>query len=328
MNIKLELPESFYEGEERCGYYVSPEMKKVWAVQLDLIAEFARVCEKHNLTWYADGGTLLGAARHKGFIPWDDDVDLIMMRSEYERLREISAEEFRHPYLLYSYEGGNLYIAHAKLYNEDTTMIDQHTRLLLDLGAKNTDYPQGVHIDLFVADNLPDDERAFRRMYRKASFFQALSHYLYEASEDMYYLSPSKLMRTAKSAIYHALKFTGLYGTELFSHKRYFRKFMEAIKSCDDTESRRVANLALIGNKQLGGERNIWQRKDFLPQIHLPFETLMLPAASGYDNILTCLYGNWREFKITHNHGTFFDTEKSYKYYVADREKGAVRYVL
>ena len=103
MNIKLDIPAGFFEGEERCGYYVSPEMKKVWAVELDLLSEFARVCKKHNLKWWICYGTLLGAVRHKGFIPWDDDVDVVMMRSEYDKLCEVSREEFRHPYSLQFY---------------------------------------------------------------------------------------------------------------------------------------------------------------------------------------------------------------------------------
>ena len=86
LNIKLELPEGFLEEEERDGYLVSAEMKKIWAVELDLLNEFMRVCKEHDIRWFADGGTILGAIRHNGMIPWDDDIDVCMYREDYEKL--------------------------------------------------------------------------------------------------------------------------------------------------------------------------------------------------------------------------------------------------
>ena len=68
------------------GHLVIEEDKKLWAVEMDLAEKLLNVCKKHDLKIWAEGGTLLGAVRHKGFIPWDNDMDFVMMRDDYEKL--------------------------------------------------------------------------------------------------------------------------------------------------------------------------------------------------------------------------------------------------
>ncbi|MEE3413068.1 MAG: LicD family protein, partial [Bacteroidales bacterium] len=96
VDLKVTLPKDFLQEEKRDGFVVSPAMKEVWAVELDLLAEFQRVADKHKINYIASGGTMLGAVRHKGFIPWDDDVDIMMLRKDYNKLLSV-AGEFEHP---------------------------------------------------------------------------------------------------------------------------------------------------------------------------------------------------------------------------------------
>jgi len=86
--------------EVRCGYKVSSEMKKIWSIELDLARKLKEVCEKYHLRFYMQAGTLLGAVRHQGFIPWDDDMDFVMPREDFDILESIAHKEFTEPYFL------------------------------------------------------------------------------------------------------------------------------------------------------------------------------------------------------------------------------------
>jgi lipopolysaccharide cholinephosphotransferase len=92
--MELNIPENFFEGEIRDGFYVDRMMKKNWACQIKVLAEIDRVCKKHGIQYFADWGTLLGTVRHKGFVPWDDDMDIGMLRPDYEKFRAVAAGEF------------------------------------------------------------------------------------------------------------------------------------------------------------------------------------------------------------------------------------------
>ena len=86
------------EKEIRNGYEISADMKKVWAVEMELLKKLLEVCEKHHLRIWAEGGTLLGAVREKGFIPWDDDIDMAMPREDYDKLQTIAKDQFKAPF--------------------------------------------------------------------------------------------------------------------------------------------------------------------------------------------------------------------------------------
>ena len=86
------------ESEEICGYFVTEQQKKIWNIEINILVEFMRVCNKNNLKFFVAHGTLLGAVRHKGFIPWDDDIDVNMPRKDFDKLVKISKKEFEQPF--------------------------------------------------------------------------------------------------------------------------------------------------------------------------------------------------------------------------------------
>ena len=145
----MHLDEKFYQKETRCGYEVSEKMKKVWAVELNLLEYFDQLCREHNLRYFVDYGTLLGAVRHQGFIPWDDDIDIVMLRDDYEKLKMIAQDEVSSPYFFQNSYTDIMIWALAKLRDSRTTAIEY------------PDFPpefnQGIFLDIFPLDDAPDD---------------------------------------------------------------------------------------------------------------------------------------------------------------------------
>lgn len=139
------LPLSFFRSEIISDFYVDEKRKKIWAVSLDLLYKFDEVCRKYNLTYYLAFGSLLGAVRHHGFIPWDDDIDIMMPRDDYEKLRTLK-DEFKHPYFLQiPGEDEGFYYSFAKLRNSNTSGISFPFRY--------EKFNQGLFIDIFILDN-------------------------------------------------------------------------------------------------------------------------------------------------------------------------------
>ena len=89
----LEFQDDFFRPEIRDGFFVDATMKTLWAAELEVLNTVAEICARHNLTWYAGFGTLLGAVRHEGFIPWDDDMDIMLLRPDYMKLMEVLPQE-------------------------------------------------------------------------------------------------------------------------------------------------------------------------------------------------------------------------------------------
>ena len=320
MNIKLDIPEKFFEGEELCGYYISPEMKKFWAVQLDLLAEFSSICEKHNLKWWMDAGTLLGAARHKGFIPWDHDVDVIMMREDYERLLAVSAGEFTYPYTLIHFENSFMNVTFSQLCNDATTMLMPTERWAIMQGFP-LKISGGISLDVFPVDNLLDNKDEIIKVVnelRSLSWKGTRIAYL----KELYFPSKSPIKRPLKAIAHAVMKYINL------DSKKFIRKYAEICKTCGKPDSKFVGKLCMADHQMKPAsefmKRRVWQRSDFQDTVYLPFEMLTLPAPSGWENILSTFYGNWHEFVIrkingvTESEAFFYDTEHPYTYYTQE----------
>lgn len=147
--IKTTLPENFLNEEVRCGYTIGAKHKRIWAVELDLLSEFQRICKTYQIKYFAFAGTMLGAVRHKGYIPWDDDLDVALTRTEFNRFCKVAQDELRFPYFLQTALTDRRYfVPYARLRNSLTT-----ARIM---GCDTSDYNNGIYMDIYVLEGCPD----------------------------------------------------------------------------------------------------------------------------------------------------------------------------
>lgn len=136
--------QDFFQEEMRCGFFVDKGRKKLWAILIDLYLQFKYICEQYGLRYCALGGTILGAARHRGFIPWDDDIDVCMPREDYNKFCELG-HAFSRPYFLQVPGEDNDYcVSWAKLRNSNTTCMYR--------SSAHRHFNQGVFLDVFPLD--------------------------------------------------------------------------------------------------------------------------------------------------------------------------------
>lgn len=127
------------------------QLRKLQLIELEMIEEVHRICEKHNIKYSIIGGTLLGAVRHKGFIPWDDDADIAMLREEYEKFRNICKKELdKSKFCFQDYRNTKGYRwGYAKIRRKDTLFLREY--------QEDMPYNQGIFIDIFPVDYVPNN---------------------------------------------------------------------------------------------------------------------------------------------------------------------------
>lgn len=310
LNLKVGIPKAFLKEEIRDDYLVTSKMKKVWAVELDLLAEAMRVMDKYSIKYYAIGGTLLGAVRHQGFIPWDDDIDIAIPRDDYERFRAVAKKEFNHPYFFQDeFNSPGLLCGHAKLRNSETTMVHSN-HMNEEVGELS--FNMGIFIDFFPVDNLPDDveernkwQRTLRKAAQKAWHLRLFTHRGRTVGDKkLKYCLQEFFLKLLRSPNY------------------YFYKYNRILSKYSKDKTSESCLYCLYCREKKGNHHWLWNSADLNVKelTYMPFEFLRIPCPANYDAVLKKTYGNWHE-KIRANsvHGSindsFYNPENTYQVY-------------
>jgi lipopolysaccharide cholinephosphotransferase len=274
------ITKDFLEPETRGDFYVDGKRKRIWAIQLDLLNEIDRVCKKHGLKYYFVGGSLLGAVRHKGYIPWDDDVDIALFRDDYEKLLSLK-EEFSHPYFLQRPGDEGYYYSFIKFRNSNTSCV-------CDV-FKYEKWNQGIFIDIFPIDEyvMSDIEPNYKRINQLG-------------------IDNSTCMRMSNKglSVEDKIRVENYKGASA-------KENLEEINRIATKYANTGGDCYIIMLITLYDYKNKIIQKDEIKSIeYLDFENTKVPVMNGYKEFLTRLYkdymkfppveerGSWHQFKI------------------------------
>lgn len=299
----MEFDRSFFEDEVREGFFVSSAIKRSWAAQLEVLEEVATVCQKHSIEWFLDFGSLLGAIRHGGFIPWDDDLDITMTRPNYEKFLEVAHSELPSYYSI-------LNVRFVPEYNEMSTRVSSGRGI--DFSQWRLDKyhgsPLADGVDIFVLDYIPRDPE-----------LAALQQKMGLMVEDLYdKLSSSKYSIEELSPLISEVQdITGVTFDErpLLQQLYLLLDNIYRLFSYDDSDS--IAHM--YKHFQYEGHGHKYPKELFDNIIWVPFEHLELPVPIGYNKIIEIEYGDYMKL---HKGGAKHD----YPLYSAQEEFMLSRY--
>lgn len=252
---------------QRVGYQITEEeLKQIQQIQVELIREVDRICKKCHIHYSMVGGTMLGAIRHKGYIPWDDDADIGFLRHEYEKFREacrteLDSERF---YMQDFRDVEGFRWGYGKLRRKGT--------LFIRLGQEFMPYEQGIFIDLMPFDPVPDG-----LLKRRLHFTMC---YIYRK------LLWSKVGKYQESNPF----FRGIYClASLIPEKTIKVSYTRFIRRYQNQKTKLVRILTFPTPKKCFGYRKEWYTQLAAYQ----FGNLILPGAKDYDGYLSVKYGNY-----------------------------------
>jgi lipopolysaccharide cholinephosphotransferase len=250
----------------------SEDLRKVQLLQLKILKEAHRVCEKHHIKYFLSDGTLIGAVRHRGFIPWDDDIDIGMLRDEYEKFCSICKTELSDEYFLQTMETDPGFVGlYAKLLLGNTVWIEQ-----VD---KNCDKQFGVNIDIFPYDVISKNKI---KQFFQNKLFVLLKLILRERKKYMVEVPVGihkQIIYTISRKILNILN----------DNQLKYLLYKTIVKHCRNNTRKECLVTKFGGNYY----RNKNRKSSFEKLISVQFEDAFFPIPAEYDSILINLYGDY-----------------------------------
>ena len=272
----ITFDDSFFEAEVRNGFRVPSMMKHCWAAEMEVMGVIGRLCEKHGIQYFADWGTLLGAVRHKGYIPWDDDIDLAMKRPDYERFWRIAEKELPKDYQVINIYTDEQYLSvNAKIYNSHTLQFTPEY-LQMYHGC-----PYVIVVDIFPIDYVPRVKEEEQAQMELISAVNTVAEYLRNPDVDQDQLAETiKMIETACNVRFDPSQ-------SMFHQLAVLGEQLACLYGPDDSDY--LTQMFRL----VGGQGFYVPKEAYDKAIMMPFENIEIPVPVGYDEVLKLEFGDY-----------------------------------
>lgn len=270
---------------------MNEKLRRLQLTQLEILQVIDRFCKEHGLKYSLYAGTLLGAARHQGFIPWDDDLDICMPRADYDRLIALWQTEGPEGYVLQNKENAPAFSqSFTKIRKEHTTFLQREDRA--------GEYHTGIFVDIFPVDRIPSD--AFARARFKWNCM------LYQLYTREFVPERSNVLIRGVSAV-----LLGLVPAEKRPAVR--RKLLSRIIRCNDQKELHTVMIETLSSLK------VQYPADMLDDyVELPFEGQFFMCFADWDEHLKCKFGDYMQLppeseRVWKHHPLIIDFERNYE---------------
>ena len=251
--------------------YDEETLKHLQQVELKILKYFIEVCEENDLTYFLYAGSLLGVIRHQGFIPWDDDIDVIMFREDFEKLNKIFEKNLDEKYRFFN-------VLNEETYHYTWGRLTLKNTLFKEWWADQVDYTPNIFIDIFILDNIPSNR--FKKFIHKWTSFSLNQMTMYSILK---YENESKLKEIIQQTIYYILKIIPI------STMAIKKKCVNSFSKYQYEDCEEVCDFPSENMMQMSF------RSDWLPLKRGEFEDITVNIPNNYDKILRMDFNDYME---------------------------------
>lgn len=299
----MKFDKSFFEAEVRDGFYVTSEMKQVWAAQLEVLNDVDKACRENGIQYFAEWGTLLGAVRHHGFIPWDDDMDICMKRPDYNRFLEIAEKIMPSNYKIYN----------LKSHNNDGNMVSRiiNTDQISYDAEKLKKYhgvPYVIGLDIFPLDYISDNKEDDELQSNVIVMISSIMNVIKSIQDNNVQLDEENLTQINMQLS----QVENICGVTINREDDIVQQLNILIDRMCGIYRENEAEYITIMLLWVGGKNYRFPKKYYDKAIRIPFENTTIPVPYAYDSILKKKYGDY--MKLVHTWDShdypFFESQK------------------